>query len=74
MFWYAVNVYYDCLVSSHILIRTSCIDYDECATNNTLCDQVCMNTFGSYECACNSGYRLLEDSMSCEGKSITTVM
>ncbi|KAH9505487.1 hypothetical protein Btru_057440 [Bulinus truncatus] len=34
---------------------STCIDIDEC-TNTSLCDQKCVNTEGSYTCACNVGY------------------
>ncbi|XP_034554743.1 thrombomodulin [Notolabrus celidotus] len=37
--------------------HTVCIDIDECAF--FYCDQGCKNTFGSYVCACNSGYTLV---------------
>ena len=45
-------------------------DLDECATNSSLCHQVCTNTFGSYECGCYPGFRLFENSSMCEGKFI----
>ena len=32
------------------------------------CQQECVNTNGSYMCACRSGYRLLSDGYSCIGK------
>ncbi|KAL4233096.1 hypothetical protein ACF0H5_007781 [Mactra antiquata] len=34
----------------------TCIDIDECLQNP--CDHECTNTFGSYKCTCNSGYKL----------------
>lgn len=43
------------------------VDVDECAQDNILCDQICMNTFGSYECSCEPGYRLSGEA--CEGKN-----
>ncbi|XP_055372745.1 prolow-density lipoprotein receptor-related protein 1 [Condylostylus longicornis] len=34
---------------------TSCADFDECSIEG-MCDQICKNKFGSYECSCVSGY------------------
>ena len=31
------------------------------------CDQLCINTNGSFICDCNPGYQLNEDSMTCSG-------
>lgn len=41
-----------------LLHEEKCIDYDECSDNKmaNLCSQKCINTEGSYECACNDGY------------------
>lgn len=33
-----------------------------------LCMHTCVNTPGSYRCACPSGYRTLPDRKSCEGE------
>ena len=48
------------------------IDIDECAnnTNNTVnnCEQKCINTQGSFMCACNSGFELNSDETTCRGK------
>lgn len=33
-----------------------------------LCMHACVNTPGSYRCACPSGYRTLADGKSCEGE------
>lgn len=35
---------------------TQCTDYDECALDEHTCDQMCHNTFGSFECSCVPGY------------------
>lgn len=43
------------------------LDIDDCAMDSSLCGQICVNTFGSYACDCNPGFRLLEDSITCEG-------
>ena len=55
-----------------LLILCPYIDKDECRTNNGGCDIVhgqCINTPGSYHCACNQGYQLQENSeFVCEGE------
>lgn len=48
------------------LSTPECEDVDECAkksTNN--CDMQCVNTEGSYQCICDSGYRLDGDGHTC---------
>lgn len=35
-----------------------CADIDECALGISGCDQICINTPGSYHCDCNTGYTL----------------
>ena len=44
------------------------IDVDECAIGRDLCDQVCINTVGSYSCACSSGYEIAADRRTCKGE------
>ncbi|XP_058970157.2 uncharacterized protein [Pocillopora verrucosa] len=48
----------------------TCIDKDECQTNNGGCDianGLCVNTPGSYHCRCKLGYQLQENSeVTCE--------
>uniref|UniRef100_A0A3Q2Q6B5 Metalloendopeptidase n=1 Tax=Fundulus heteroclitus TaxID=8078 RepID=A0A3Q2Q6B5_FUNHE len=42
-------------------------EMDECSRpDNGLCEQRCMNTLGSYRCACDPGYELAADRRSCE--------
>ena len=37
--------------------------------NNTqLCEQICTNTIGSYNCSCSSDYNLADDLHSCLGR------
>ena len=48
-------------------------DIDECAENTDNCDQHCINTVGSFTCACNAGYRLALDFRSCDGKQLVTL-
>lgn len=45
------------------------LDIDECLNNFDSCDQNCTNTNGSYYCSCIDGYRLNNDTYSCDGKS-----
>lgn len=40
-------------------------DVDECRGKHP-CDQQCMNTAGSYRCACSDGFRLAGDGRSCQ--------
>ena len=42
-------------------------DINECIINNGGCEQVCINTEGSYRCACHQGYSYNEDSGECIG-------
>ncbi|XP_060685182.1 collagen and calcium-binding EGF domain-containing protein 1 isoform X1 [Hemiscyllium ocellatum] len=43
-----------------------CIDIDECfKSNGTVCSQICLNTPGSYKCACKEGFHLKEDGKTC---------
>lgn len=50
------------------------VDVNECEVYKTegatrLCVHACINTPGSYRCACPAGYKLLNDGKNCEGKS-----
>ena len=46
-------------------------DINECQTNTTLCDQICENTEGSFNCACLDGYRLTAGNDSqCQGQCL----
>uniref|UniRef100_A0A1X7SHW9 EGF-like domain-containing protein n=1 Tax=Amphimedon queenslandica TaxID=400682 RepID=A0A1X7SHW9_AMPQE len=40
---------------------------NECAINNESCEQLCINSNGSYWCSCLSGYTLDTNSMNCTG-------
>ncbi|XP_058980408.1 latent-transforming growth factor beta-binding protein 4 isoform X2 [Musca domestica] len=46
------------------LEHDQCVDIDECAEGISGC-QICINTEGSYECTCPSGYDLAEDEKTC---------
>ena len=42
------------------------IDIDECERNIDSCTQICINTNGSFQCSCISGYNLSSDRKSCQ--------
>nr|XP_022909737.1 low-density lipoprotein receptor-related protein 1 isoform X1 [Onthophagus taurus] len=46
---------------------TICIDADECELGNT-CEQICINSIGSYQCRCVSGYKM--ENGSCIGLNV----
>lgn len=51
------------------LILVIILDIDECAEDNGKCNQICINTIGSYKCDCNEGYRMLYgNTHTCEGE------
>lgn len=49
------------------------LDYPECGDNNGGCDQICRELPGSYECDCNTGYRLKPNNKECEGIWLYTI-
>ena len=51
----------------HLLL--SPVDINECSPFNPThnCDQICNNTDGGFDCSCEEGYLLANDSKSCEG-------
>ena len=51
------------------IIVTSFIDIDECSSGNGGCQQICVNTNGSYHCTCQTGFSLNTDNSSCSGKT-----
>jgi hypothetical protein len=57
-----------CLTASPVrsINGTSCVDINECEDENGDCEGQCVNTEGSYECRCPSGFRLGENRHECE--------
>lgn len=55
-------------VPTHSLI-TLCIytDVDECTEGVHMCEQVCENSVGSYQCSCFDGY-ILQNTFTCQGE------
>jgi Coagulation Factor Xa inhibitory site/EGF domain/Calcium-binding EGF domain/Complement Clr-like EGF-like/Regulator of chromosome condensation (RCC1) repeat len=43
----------------------TCVDVNECSTNNGGCSQTCSNTQGGFTCSCNPGYQLDADGKTC---------
>ena len=43
-------------------------DIDECQHQSDECEQVCINTPGSYTCDCVHGYMLNSDGRRCDGQ------
>ena len=54
-------------MGSHCALSYSA-DIDECLLSNGGCAQVCVNTEGSRECDCHTGYTLHPDTVSCNGE------
>ena len=51
-----------------------CSDVDECGNGDHFCDQVCINTEGSYKCDCQPGYRMQLDGSTCRGANVHVYM
>ena len=43
-------------------------DVDECSEELDNCEQVCINTVGSFECSCLNGFELATNGFSCDSK------
>ncbi|XP_059342433.1 epidermal growth factor-like protein 7 isoform X4 [Ammospiza nelsoni] len=41
-------------------------DVDECASQSHGCSQLCINTAGSFQCACQDGFSLAADAKGCQ--------
>lgn len=44
----------------------NCSDIEECSLNTDNCQMLCVNSAGSFECQCNSGYQLNADKKNCD--------
>ena len=59
--------------NNHFLNKTryqSILDINECMEGINLCEDICINTYGSYRCACSrKSFTLTEDGFHCQGMS-----
>ncbi|KAI6647609.1 Fibrillin-2-like [Oopsacas minuta] len=57
-----------CPVGLALTHTNECVDINECTASgtNTKCEVNCINSIGSYQCTCDSGYRLELNGWSCE--------
>ena len=55
------------LMTLPFFIHNTRTDIDECAEGTDGCVHTCTDTKGSYECSCDTGYRLANDSHGCDG-------
>jgi len=57
-----------------VLITFFCVylDNDECATDNGNCDDICVNSLGSFHCSCQEGFSLTSNGIDCEGEPTIT--
>ncbi|XP_035828764.1 epidermal growth factor-like protein 7 [Aplysia californica] len=53
-----------CMCDAGYSGRQCQIELDEC-TGRHKCQHKCINTIGSYECACHDGFKLADDKLSC---------
>ncbi|XP_041108588.1 thrombomodulin-like [Polyodon spathula] len=63
------NMYWQCNCPDGFVLDTRenmyfCIDINECEME-THCEQLCINSFGSYTCYCHDGYSIDSDGYSC---------
>lgn len=56
-----------CDLCMSIMIICTHVDLDECVQGQHPCQQRCVNTFGSFKCSCDDGYRPAHDQTSCTG-------
>ncbi|KAK3597248.1 hypothetical protein CHS0354_005007 [Potamilus streckersoni] len=56
----------ECPKGFHSTNDGRCEDIDECNATIGVCTQICNNTYGSYKCSCNQGYRNQAGSDICQ--------
>ena len=60
------------LITVHFLFTY--LDTDECSSNNSDCEHLCMNEHAAYRCECYQGHQLEPDGKSCIGKNIIVIL
>jgi len=60
----------------HNYLSMNCLisDIDECRTGGHSCQQVCNNLPGTYNCSCDTGFMLNNDSRTCSGRNLGRVI
>jgi len=56
-----------------IVSFTLFVDVDECKENTHNCSQMCRDTTPGFECACDPGYEMNDDS-TCKGKNLKLLL
>ncbi len=51
-----------------VTVMVAHAEIHECDENIHVCEQICINTNGSYTCACNPGYTLTINGFTCQSK------
>ena len=59
----------DPTVQSFSCSNSFALDINECLLNSSVCDQICLNTAGSYSCSCEPGYQLVNGTNICHGEN-----
>ena len=59
---------YVCCIALGLQQVCLCVDVDECLVENGGCEQVCVNSDGSFRCDCVGGYALSSSGVTCNGE------
>ena len=62
------------LLINDMLVISLISDVNECLSNNGNCSHDCDNSDGTYRCSCPGGFTLDDNSLSCSGKRILSVV